>query len=149
MAILRSTWALLNRTATRPIFAGHAASNRFFYEFTAASAANDIIDLGVLPAGATVTRALIFTEGVFAAATADVGIMSGEIGSTDGGRTCGNEIFAAADLVAAGTAAITATKPAAFLIAPATTDRSIGCKVSAIQAAASGKKVHLILEYTQ
>lgn len=149
MAIKQSPWALNQRTSNRPQSAGAVHVTKFYHEFTAAAASGDIIDLGVLPAGAYVVDARLYTEGVLTGVTADVGVMSGDPGSTDPARTSGNEIFAAADLAAASTTVANMSKVAAFQIAPGIVHRSIGVKLLAAVTAAPGKKVWLVLEYAQ
>lgn len=149
MAIKQSPWALNQRTANRPQSAGAVHVTKFYHEFTAAAASGDIVDLGQLPAGAYIVDARLYTEGVFTGVTGDVGIMSGTPGSTDPARTCGNEIFAAADLAAAATAPANMALATAFKVTPADTHRSIGLKLAAAVPAAAGKKVWLVLEYAQ
>lgn len=79
---------------------------KFTYDFglvqSQALAAGDILELGILPANAVLADAVLVTEGAFAALTADIGIMSGEVGADlneDGSaRTSDNSLFAGAAL---------------------------------------------------
>jgi len=136
-----------------PDCAGVVVQN--FYEFDITGETlevGDIIDIGVLPANATVADAVLVCDDLDTNAsptlTLDVGVMSGEVGTT-GSRTCGEEIFSDSAVAQAGGIART-TKVEAFRIAKTAADRSIGVKVTAAAAteAASGK-IGLILSIVQ
>lgn len=60
-------------------------------------ASGDIVELSVLPANHRVVDAVVIADG-FTTETADIGLMSGDVGSTDDTRTSDDSIFAAADL---------------------------------------------------
>lgn len=151
MAIVQSQWIKGQQTTIRPQTAGDSSVTEFIYDFGKETplAAGDILELGILPAYAIVHAATIFTEGTFTALTADVGLMSGEVGAAtnpDGtARTSGNEAFAAVDL----TTFASLSKKDMLLVAPSEKERSIGVKVSDAVAAAAGKKLHLLLFYRQ
>jgi hypothetical protein len=70
------------------------------YTVKATDLANDVIELGGIPSGAIVVDMIIHHDGV--GGTADAGILSGEYGSKDNARTCGQEFGAALSLAAAG-----------------------------------------------
>lgn len=89
--------------------------------------AGDILELAVLPADHEFVTASLIPEGDFATVTADVGIMTGQVGSLDPSRTVGQEVFAGAELT--GLSSVDTTAP--FLIEKSDTDRSIGVKFSA------------------
>ncbi|NTE96692.1 hypothetical protein [Agrobacterium tumefaciens] len=153
MALKQSPWALGSQMTVRPQTAGAVHSQRFTYDVTSAAAAlavGDIVEIGELPPYAYVVDALVFTEGVFTGATADIGLMSGEYGFNDAARTSGNEMFAAVDLAAASTAVARLAKPAALLLGHTEQSRGIGVKIAgAAVAAAAGKKIHVILFFRQ
>lgn len=153
MAIVKSRWAKGLRTWVRPQTHGAIHCTHFSYDLgvEGALAAGDILELGVLPPYARIADAVLITEGVFTGLTADVGLMTGELGQDfmpDGttARTSSNEFYAAADLTVP---VARVTKSAGLLIEPVEWERSIGVKVSGAVAAAAGKKIHLKLYYYQ
>lgn len=138
-------------TVITPACAGSVVVNRYEFDVTAALAGGDIIDIGVLPANCKVVDAILESDDLDSNAAptlaVDVGVMSGEVGST-GARTCGNELFAASNVAQAGGIART-TKKEAFRIAPAANDRSVGVKVTAAAATHQAGKIVLNLFITQ
>ena len=149
MAIQKSPWAAFNRTANRPQSSGAVHATDFVYDASAGLLAADKVDLGILIGNGKIVNAALFTEGNFGAVNATVGILAGDIGSTDATRALGNEIFAAQSLATADAAAIRGAKPAALLLPTTVLDRSIGLQVSADVAPTPGLKIHLLLFYTQ
>lgn len=152
MALYQSKWATRQRITPNSGCAGAEVAQLFEYTLSAAEAlaANDIIELAVLPAGNVVTDAILVCDDLDTSGSAtlafDVGLMSGEVGDT-GARTCGAELFAASTLGQAGGVA-RATLASAFTIAPSDKDRSIGVKVKAAPATqANGAKLRLLLKY--
>lgn len=141
MSILQSDWGKLRKQTPYADCAGDVISERFDYTVVSAIGTGDILELGVLPAGHTVVDAVLITDDI-GTATIDVGIMSGDVASTDPARTCGNELFAAA----ADASVVRMSAAGGFRIAPADVHRSIGLKVSAAVAAAS-QKISLVLTY--
>lgn len=132
-----------------PDCAGEVVQN--VYEFDTAGvtlAEGDIIDIGVLPAYATVADAIIVTDdldtNVTPTLTLDVGIMSGDVGTT-GSRTCGAELFSGSTIARTGGTERMSAKTG-FRIAKVAYDRSIGVKVTAAAAtaAATGKLAVLV-----
>lgn len=146
MTIIQSDWATGRKTAPTAYKVGSTHTARFEITLSANVATSDIIELGALPAFSRIVDATLITEGTFTGVTADVGIMSGTLGSTDTGRTCGNELFAAADLT---TGLQRISKNAAPLLSATDTDRAIGVKVSAAVTGAATKKLTLLLNYVQ
>lgn len=154
MAIVKSRWAKGERTWVRPQTSGNTHVQQYTFEFTGAQgalAAGDILELGILPPYARIVDAQLITEGTMTGLTADIGIMTGEVGAdfnADGTtpRTSGNQLFAAADLTVPLQAL---TKPDLILMQPVEYERSIGVKASGAVAAAAGKRIHLILHYVQ
>lgn len=127
-----------------PDSAGQVVQNYYEFDITGKNLAlNDIIDIGVLPAYATVADVILVCDdldtNVSPAMTLDVGIMSGEVGTT-GTRTCGEEFFSDSTIAQAGGVA-RMTNATGFRVAMTGADRSIGVKVTAAAAteAASGK----------
>lgn len=113
--------------------AGTPVVNRFWVDLTAAQlVANDVIDLGILPAGHTITHAVLIPDDLDTGAgiTLDVGLMTGTVGDGTSVRTVGTELFAATTAAQTG-AATTATAKSAYTISAAATDRSIGVKIVA------------------
>lgn len=90
-------------------------------------ATTDIIELSVLPADHRIVDAIVIPTGNFGTATADVGIMSGEVGSKDNTRTSDDVIFDDAAL----TGFVRLAKSSGLILEPSDTDRSIGVKFSA------------------
>ncbi|MGH2343385.1 hypothetical protein ACRC7T_18120 [Segnochrobactraceae bacterium EtOH-i3] len=145
MTIIQSDWATGRKTAPSAYKVGSTHTARFEITLTTNVATTDIVELGVLPAFSRIIDATLIVEGAFTG-TADVGIMSGPMGSTDTSRTIGNELFAAADLT---TPLQRITKNAGPLLSATEADRSIGVKVSAAVTGASTKKLTLLLSYVQ
>jgi hypothetical protein len=137
-----------NRNLPVPVssFAGEVISADYFYDLPAAqNILNDIIDIGVLPAGHTVSDAVLLSDDLDSNGTPlmalDVGIMSGNPGET-GARTCGNELFAADTAVRTGASA-RMSKVAGFNILPTDADRSIGVKIQAAAATAATGRIRV------
>lgn len=148
MAIKQSPWALFKQTAARVLTSGAVVEQEFYYDASAGLLAADIVDLGVLPANAKILDAYLYADASVGTTNANVGIMSGDLGSTDAARTLGTEIFNAAALTTAHTAIVRMTSPTAPKLAAGSVDRSIGLKVSADIAAGAGKIIRLVLTYT-
>lgn len=155
MAIIKSPWIIGTEVTKRPQTTGAIHVTKFVYDFglngSLALAAGDILELGILPSGATLVDATLITEGSFAALTADIGIMTGDVGAStnsDGSaRTSDNALFAAAPL--ATTFARLSKPDAVVLKRDKDTETSVGVKVSGAVAKAAGKRIHLILFYYQ
>ena len=147
MAIVKSEWTKGRKQAPVSGEARNVVTERFDFTIGADMAANDIVELAVLPAYHFVVDAvLILSAGLGAGRTVDVGIMSGDVGEEDNTRTSGNELYAAQDSAAA--VASRMVKADGFLLAPGNKDRSIGVKVSDTVTAAN-QKVTLVLQYAQ
>lgn len=125
--------------------AGCIAVNDFYADVTAADLAlNNIIDLGILPAGHTITDA-IFMPGDLDTGTTltlDIGIVSGTPGNTTDVRTVGTELFAGSTAAQTGAIARLNTLSALTIVAtPA--DRSIGVKIATAAAGATAGRIRL------
>lgn len=151
MALFQSPWATGMLLPARPQTAFATHSQLYIMDIPAAGiAANDILELAILPPYARIVDAKLITAGSLGAATVDVGLMSGltgELTNEDGSaRTVGTELFAAAALTAEVTQL---AKSAALLVGPTQKDRSIGLKFSAAVTAGAGKKIGLLLSIAQ
>jgi len=128
--------------------AGDVIALDYFYDLpTAQNVTGDIIDIGILPAGHTVSDALLLPDDLDTNGTPtialDVGIMSGNPGET-GARTCGAEIFSGSTAAQAATVARPTLK-SAFNILPTDLDRSIGVKIATQSATAAAGRIRLRL----
>lgn len=153
MAIIKSKWVKGEEQTARPQTANNTHVTEFIYDVGAegALAAGDILELGIIPVTSKITHATLTTEGTFTGLTADIGLMTGEVGADlmpDGvtARTSGNEFFAAVDLTAA---LSSLSKKEPLLLPKMDKERSIGVKVSAAVPAAAGKRIHFWLFYHQ
>lgn len=98
MALIQSPWALGMLLPARPQTAFATHSQLFIMDIPAAGiAANDILELAILPPYARIVDAKLVTVGSLGAATVDVGLMSGVTGdltNPDGSaRTVGTELL--------------------------------------------------------
>ena len=143
MTIKQSKWAKGIEVVPVCGEAGEVQAERFTFTITENLTTSDIIELGVLPAFATVVDAILDTDEC-GTGTIAVGVMTGDVGSTDGARTSGTELFAAA----ADASVVRPSARSAFTIAPTDKDRSIGLKFSAAVTAAN-QVVALTLFYKQ
>lgn len=140
MPIVQSPWGALRKQAPVSAEAGGVVAEKYKFVVTADLAANDIIELAVLPAYHTIVDAILVTDET-GTATFDVGIMSGILGSPDQARTCGNELFAGA----ADASVVRMTKAAGFRIVPIEGDRAIGLKVLGAGITQAGQVIELVL----
>lgn len=153
MALYQSGWATRQQNTVSGDCAGEEIAQLFEFTLTStALEADDIIELGILPAYNSVSDAILVSDDLDTNASPtlvfDVGVMSGEVGDKGSVRTCGAELFSAATVGQAGGVART-TLATAFTIAAVEKDRSIGVKITTAAAtqAAAGKKLRLILKY--
>lgn len=152
MAIVQSKWVEGLLQTIRPQTAGATHVTHFTYDVGVEGAlgAGDILELGIIPAYARITHATLVTEGTWTGLTADVGVMTGEVGAAlnpdNTARTSGDEFFNDVDLTVP-LSSLTKAEP--LLLAAQEYERSIGVKVSGAVAAAAGKRLHLLLFYHQ
>lgn len=152
MAIVKSKWVKGLLQTLRPQTAGATHVTHFVYDVAAEGAlgAGDILELGIIPPYSNITHATLVTEGTLTGLTADVGVMTGEVGSAlnpDGSaRTSGAEFFDDADLTVR-LASLSKADP--LLLSAQEYERSIGVKVSGAVATGSAAKLHLFLFYHQ
>jgi hypothetical protein len=104
------------------------------YVTVAGLAADDVIEMCILPAGYVPIDAILVTDDLDSngapTVTLDCGVLSGTGGVADDARTCGNEAFAASTVGQAGGLA-RPTKADFGQITPTTGDRGIGLKLAA------------------
>lgn len=133
MATIASQFATGQLATVSGDCAGDVIVGDYFMDITTAqNVTGTIIDLGILPAGHTVSDVILIPDDLDTATgmTLDVGIMSGTPGDIVSVRTCDAVIFAAS--TAAQTAAVARpTLATAFKILPTSVDRSIGVKIAA------------------
>lgn len=146
MGVLQTKHALRQEAALSAYETGCLVTQVFSFTFnpTGFNTANtDKVELGMLPAEAQIVGATIIGEGL-GAVTANVGIMSGDFGSSDNTRTVGTQLFSAQSV---NDTEANATRKNCLAVAPASTHRSIGATLSANVVAGAGKKLTLVLEY--
>ena len=127
--------------------AGDVVVNDYFFDITAAqNIAGDIVDLGILPAGHTITDAIFMPDDLDThgtpTLTLDVGLMSGTPNDTVTARTCGATIFSAST-AGQGATPTRASLLTAFNILPTDADRSIGVKLLAASATPAAGRIRL------
>lgn len=136
-----------------PVCAADCAGNVIVQDYyidvtTGQLTLNAFFDLGVLPAGHTVSDAILIPDDLDSngspAVTLDVGILTGTVGDSTSDRTCGAEIFSASTAAQTGTAT-RATLKSSFIILPTDADRSIGVKVAAAPATAVAGRIRVRL----
>lgn len=138
MTIRKSDWALGNKVAPVSREARGVVAELYQFLITEDVAAEDIIELAVLPAYHRIVSATLIPEGDLGeGVTANVGIMSGAIGENDDNRTMGTELFEGAALDKMSSL----SKADAILVEPVEADRSIGVQFSGAVTAGDGDKV--------
>lgn len=129
--------------------AGYASGIRLtqIVEFIFAAAfatATDRVEMFILPAGARLLKVRAIFANIGAVNTS-LGIMSGDVGSTDNARTVGTELFSAQTMA---NAEVEVTTTNCLAVArDHTKHRSIGMIPASDIAAGGTKKVTLIVEY--
>jgi hypothetical protein len=133
-----------NGQVAYPSEAGQLISNRYTFQLGRNGIpntllANDIVDIGILPANCTIEDILIDTDDLDTNATplisVDVGIMSGTPGDVVSARSlvAGQEAFLADTTARTGGIART-TRQQILRVAPVGFDRSIGVRIVAVAA---------------
>jgi hypothetical protein len=148
MALLRSKVALGIIASAYAGCAGTAVSQRVEYSLPTAPSEDDIIEMGVIPAGCRVVDVILDADDLDTDASPaialDVGIMSGDPGVDDDARTCGAEFFSASAVAQAGGVARPTLKTA-FRVEPVDHDRSVGIKIGTAAATFAAGKIGLTL----
>jgi hypothetical protein len=150
MTTILSDFAKRVRNTINGDCAGDVVVNRFFIDLAATDiVAGNLIDLGILPAGHTVTNAVLLPDDLDSngtpTLTLDVGIMSGTPGDAVSVRTVGNEMFSASTSEQTGAVEKMSLKTG-YTIAPTSADRSIGVKVVTGPATAAAGRLRLLVE---
>lgn len=109
------------------------------------SAANDILEIGTIPAGARITGATILGTAALAATNATVGVMDGEPGAKDDTRELTSDLLF--DGVAISNAEDSAPTATCLGIAPSDKHRGLGVTLSANQTAGDTKTITVVLRY--
>lgn len=146
MATIKQAAGVQRIPSPAPHKAGDVVKARF--TFTASeniTAADDIIEMGALPARAKLLGARLVAENLLAGDTLTVGFMSGSYGSQDPARTSGSEIFSA---VAGNASEQSLGLVSSEGLSLSDDHRSIGLKLGQDVTGAANKKVHVELEYT-
>lgn len=109
-------------------------------------AANDIIEIGSIPATARLTGATLIGAGFTASTTADVGLMDGDAGEKDTSRDLTTDLlFDGADVV---DNEVDATLADCLAIEASNAHRGIGVTLSADETASASKTLTLLIRYT-
>ena len=152
MSIIASKFIIGKLPTVTGDCAGDLVVNDYFIDVTAAQIeADNIFELGILPAGHTVVDAILVSDDLDTNASPalvlDVGLMSGTVGDTaDTTRTCGAELFNDTTAAQGGTPT-RASAATAFKIKAVEYNRSIGAKVvtDAATAAAGRLRVRVVM----
>lgn len=150
MTMFQTDHAAGKLTPPIPYCAGAEMVAVFEHTFTEDyTAADDIIELGVLPGTAKITGATLIGAGL-GSTTADVGIMEGPVGEdTDAD---GNQRALTATLLFAGVTVNNAENDAdlgtCLAVTPTPGHRAIGATIAADVAAGAAKKLTVAIRYT-
>lgn len=128
--------------------AGDLVVNEYFVDVTAAQIdANNMFDVGVLPAYHTIVDMILIPDDLDTngtpALTLDVGILSGTPGDDTSDRTIGAEFFSAST-AGQGATPTRMSLATGFKVIPTETDRSIGVKVVTDAATAAAGRIRLL-----
>lgn len=150
MATILSDYAKRVRNTINGDCAGDVVINRFFIDLLATDLVlNNVIDLGILPAGHTVVNAFLLADDLDTngapTITLDVGIMTGTPGDAVSVRTVGQELFTASTAAQTG-AGTPMSQKSGFMIASTSADRSIGVKIATAPATAAAGRLRLLVE---
>ncbi|EHK57639.1 hypothetical protein [Allomesorhizobium alhagi] len=132
-----------------PAFAGHVVTHRFAFAVPADIVEGDTVELAILPANCRVVDMIFDSDDLDTGTPAivwDIGIMSGEVGSTDTGRTTDDEFFDGSTLSQAGGVA-RPTIVTAFRTTATGQARSIGAKLVTDAATAAAGTIGLTVSY--
>ena len=146
MATILSDYTKRVRMTVTSDGAGDLVVNPFFVDLKAADlVANNVIDIGILPAGHTINGAILICDDLDTgtAITLDAGLMSGTIGDAISARTVGQELFVASTAAQTGAAVSASTTKTAHTIPAAAFDRSIGVKIVAAPTGAVAGRLRL------
>lgn len=151
MALIQSDHARGRLQTPVPAEYGVAVTARFAINLTAAPSAGDIIEIGGLPAHATIVDAILDADALDTGTPAlalSVGIMSGAYQAVDDTRTCGTELFDGSTTAQAGGIS-RMTKQTGFRIEKVAEDRGIGVEVDAAAGTFAPGTLRLLVTYVQ
>ena len=145
MAIIKSRYTGGNGRKQLPSpYVAHVECVEFIdHVFTQPLTTADILELFYLPPNCRITDIRIVTAGT-GAATMNMGLMSGEVGSDDADRTLGRQFFNAQ---ATPTNPQTASLAGLAAVADSPVPRSVGVSFSANVAAGAGNRITAIVRY--
>lgn len=151
MAMIQSAYATGKKNTPSSSTAGEEGIAVYEHTTTATLAATDILEMGCIPAGATVTDVVLISDDLDSGTSTlrcDVGVMSSFYGDSTAGRTCGNEFFSTDAICSTGGVARMTLATGFRVAADRTKDRSIGIKVGTAANAWANGKVQLVVRYT-
>lgn len=152
MALVQNDHAKGVKQTPVPAEYGVAVTARFSYDLDTDLSVGDIIEMGALPANATVVDMVLDSDDLDSNGTPtlalDVGLMSGAYQDADDARTCGNEFYAA-DTTAQAGGITRMSKQAGFRVAKTQADRGIGVKIETAAATFQAGTVTLLVTYVQ
>jgi hypothetical protein len=142
---IRQTSAAKGQAGTPSAFqAGLVTTAIFTYVFNDAfTAADDELELGLLPAGVQIVGATVIGAGL-GVCTANIGLMSGDPSDTDSVRTVAAELFSA---ITVDDAENDATLKNCLTVAPANAHRAIGATLSIDVAAGAAKSLTVKIDF--
>ena len=142
MALFKAT-QVVNRVPV-PSATGATDVVAIFGDFTIPTgfAANDVVEMGPLPAGYVPVDLIVDNAALGTTVTADFGILSGDFNAT-GARTCGAQFAAAQALQTAGIKRMAAA--GGGRLAPTTGDRGWGFVASAVSTPTVGAAIRATL----
>lgn len=122
----------------------HSVIATYSFVGAAFTAAADKVELFPLPANCRPIACVVVPAGTIGNTTIDIGVMSGEVGSTDNARTVGNQIINDGSVNA--DAVVTATLANCLTVTPTANNRSIGMTIAA-DVAAGARTITVRMDY--
>jgi len=151
MAMFQSAFATGKKNTPSSSTAGEEGIAVYEHTTTATMGSGDILEMGCIPAGATITDVVLVSDDLDSGTSTlrcDVGVMSSFYGDSTAGRTCGAEFFSADAITSTGGVA-RMTLPTGFRVAAdRTKDRGIGIKIATAANVWANGKINLIVRYT-
>lgn len=146
MALFQAPAVASRRTYPSTAYqAGQVVSAVFAATLTANfTAATDILEIGLLPAGAQLLSAELITATLATSNTATLSVMDGDYGDNDATRAAATDIEAGVVATAAESKLDTSS---CLALAPANTHRSLGLEMSQDITGGATKTVQLVITY--
>ena len=143
MSLIQSH-SVKHKSPPNPQAAGIVGVAIFKHDFTTTfTAADDLLEIGILPAYAQIISATEISLGL-GAITADIGLMDGQAGQNDETRTAGVELF---DDQSVNNTEVAAAVSKCLAVAPASVHRGIGVALSGNVAAGANKSLTLVVSF--